>query len=97
MINLQKSNMSLYDQLMKNEVSTDSVCLDGALERMKQKLNEAKSKVIFNSTALLWLQHMTLDDLLWQFIKAKRTGNWSLYLHTLAEMLPYFATAGHNN
>ena len=30
------------------------------------------------------------------FIKAERTGNWSLHIQTLHAMLPYFAAAGHN-
>ena len=35
-------------------------------------------------------------DLLRQFLKAERTGNWHLHLKTLQAMLPYFAAAGHN-
>ncbi|KAI0208068.1 hypothetical protein LSAT2_007270, partial [Lamellibrachia satsuma] len=29
-------------------------------------------------------------DILRRFIKAERTGNWDLHLHTAREMLPYF-------
>lgn len=88
--------MHLYDQLMKGELSADVVCLQGVLERVDQKVNEEKATLASNSTARLWLQYMTMVDLLRQFIKAERTGNWSLYLHTLEAMLPYFAAAGHN-
>jgi len=35
--------------------------------------------------------------LLRSFIRAERTGNWNLHLKTVAEMLPFFAAAGHNN
>ncbi|CAC5392562.1 unnamed protein product [Mytilus coruscus] len=35
-------------------------------------------------------------DLLRKFIKAERTGNWTLHLQIIKEMLPYFAAAGHN-
>ena len=39
---------------------------------------------------------MEMVNLLRQFLKAERTGNWQLHLRTRQEMLPYFAAAGHN-
>ena len=47
-------------------------------------------------TASLWLQYMRMVDILHQFIKAERIGNWELHLQTVKEMLPYLAAAGHN-
>ena len=35
-------------------------------------------------------------DILLSFIKAERTGNWTLHLQALSDMLPYFAASGHN-
>ena len=35
-------------------------------------------------------------DILRQFIKAERMGNWRLHLKATYEMLPYFAASGHN-
>ena len=35
-------------------------------------------------------------DILKQFIKAERMGNWRLHLKATYEMLPYFAASGHN-
>ena len=35
-------------------------------------------------------------DILRQFIKAERMGNWRLHLRATYEMLPYFAASGHN-
>ena len=57
---------------------------------------EEKQKLSKSRTAKLWLQYMTMIDVLRTFLKAERTGNWKLYLHTVKEMLPYFAAAGHN-
>ncbi|KAK6172757.1 hypothetical protein SNE40_016353 [Patella caerulea] len=48
-------------------------------------------------TARLWVQYMEMISLLRQFIKAERTGKWTLHLQTLHQMLPYFAAAGHNS
>ena len=35
-------------------------------------------------------------DILQQFSKAERMGNWQLHLKSTYEMLPYFAASGHN-
>ena len=47
-------------------------------------------------TAKLWIQYMDMVELLRQFIRAERTGNWQLHLSTLQKMLPFFAASGHN-
>ena len=39
---------------------------------------------------------MEMMDILRQFIKAERTGDWKLHLQSVLDMLPYFAAAGHN-
>lgn len=49
-----------------------------------------------NRTSALWIQYMTMIDILRSFIKAERTGNWWLHLQTLQKMLPYLAASGHN-
>ena len=36
-------------------------------------------------------------DILNKFIKAERTGNWDLHLQAVRNMLPYFASSGHNS
>ena len=48
-------------------------------------------------TAKLWLQYMEMVQILRDFIRSARTGNWALYLHSLQEMLPFLASSGHNN
>ena len=47
-------------------------------------------------TLTLWLQYMKMLDILRQFIKAERMGNWQLHSKSTYEMLPYFAASGHN-
>ena len=58
------------------------------IERQKEALKQSL-------TACLWLQYMDMMDILMRVIKAERTGNWDLHLHTVREMLPYFLAAGH--
>ncbi|KAL8563077.1 hypothetical protein ACOMHN_065219 [Nucella lapillus] len=47
-------------------------------------------------TSHLWLQYMSMVDILRQFLKAERTGNWMLHLHALQRMFPFLAAAGHS-
>ena len=42
------------------------------------------------------IQYMKMVDILKRFLRAERTGDWSLHLSSLQEMLPYFTAAGHN-
>ena len=36
-------------------------------------------------------------DILRNFIRAQRSGNWELHLHSLSDILPYLAASGHNH
>ena len=44
-----------------------------------------------------WEDYGTMVQLLLQFIKAERTGNWKLHLFTVAAMTPYFFTMDRQN
>ena len=46
-------------------------------------------------TAQLWLQYMDMIDILRNFIRSERIGDWTLHLQTLSNMSPYLAAAGH--
>jgi len=46
-------------------------------------------------TAKLWLQYIEYIETLKLFIRAKRSGNWSLHLAAVARMLNLFAATGH--
>ena len=43
-----------------------------------------------SKTFSFWEQYIEMVDILLQFIKAERSGNWDLYLSALAEMTPHF-------
>ena len=40
---------------------------------------------------------MNMVDILRQYIRAERTGNWALHLECISKMLPYLAASGHNH
>ena len=93
---LQES-LVLYDQIVAGEVTAATVCSEKVLDRIAKKVDDQKAALSCHPTARLWLQYMDMVALLRQFIKAERTGNWALHLHSLQEMLPYYAAAGHNS
>lgn len=46
----------------------------------------------------LWINlYQEMVSVIKSFIKAERIGDWKLLLGTTLKMLPYFASAGHNN
>ena len=45
----------------------------------------------------LWILFIEMVDLLHMNLMAECSGNWSMYLHSLRLMLPYFAGTDHNN
>lgn len=86
---------SLLDKLLNGETTLDGL-LSAVMEPIVSKL--ASSKKILHSyrTPRLWLQYMHMVDILRNFIKAERTGNWQLHLACVKDMLPFFAASGHN-
>jgi len=52
---------------------------------------------ISSRTSALWVQYMSMIDILRKFIRAERTGNWELHLQSIQAILPYMAASGHNS
>ena len=48
-------------------------------------------------SAQLWIMYMDMIKILRTLITASRSGNWTLYLQSLHQMLPFLAATGHNN
>ena len=67
------------------------------LLEIRQAIENSKKILSTKPTAKLWLQYLEMIQILQQFIKAERTGNWQLHLSSLRNMLPFLAAAGHNN
>ena len=80
----------LYDRVMSSESSVDEVCASEVLKIIKDKKSLMKTR-----TAQLWLRYMKMLDIVRNFIKAERTGNWELHLQSVYDMIPYFAATGH--
>ncbi|KAK3698426.1 hypothetical protein QZH41_001193 [Actinostola sp. cb2023] len=66
------------------ELERDMMKIASLFEKFKA---EAVSQ---SMTFSFWEQYISMVKLLLQFIKAERTGNWSLHLSSTAAMIPHF-------
>lgn len=60
-------------------------------------LERQKRKIADFPTGELWLQYMSMVELLQQFPRVERTGDFLLHVSSLQKMLPYLAASGHSN
>ena len=80
----------LYETIEKKTYNTAN------LIDLKENLTELQ-ECYLSKTAKLWIQYLEYIDLLKLFIRAERTGNWTLYLSALSKMINLFAATGHLN
>ncbi len=88
----------LYDSVyVQQDMTPESAAASQALRQLHTHVCELKEKQEQTRTGKLWVMFMKFITISMMFIRAERTGNWSLHLKASQEMLPYFAAAGHNN
>ncbi|VDI23197.1 Hypothetical predicted protein [Mytilus galloprovincialis] len=86
----------IFDEILERHLPVDTLDQNEVLRKIRDSISTFRKSHIENRTARLWFLYMDMVDLLRNFIKAERTGNWTLHLQTIQKMLPYFAAAGHN-
>ena len=84
---IQESSMSIADIANTKEF----LKLEECLGKYKALLAER------SPTAKLWLQYIEYIETLKLFIRAERTGKWSLHLLAVTKMLNLFTATGHIN
>ena len=62
------------------------------VKKFTNKLEEMKKK---GPTGALWVQYFDLVTLLKKYIESERSGNWSLQIECLKQMIPIFHASGH--
>ena len=88
---------TIYGKLVDGSMSPEEVCSADVLKRIKDQLpKHATSSKASSRTVALWVKYMEMVDVLRKYIRAERTGNWSLHLQAIHDMLPYLAASGHN-
>ncbi|CAG2195139.1 unnamed protein product [Mytilus edulis] len=86
----------LYSQLSSGELSASEAGESDVLKNLEATVHRKQEILKQSRTAKLWLQYSEMVQVLRQFIKAERTGNWPLHLQSIQEMLPFLAASGHN-
>ncbi|CAC5414988.1 unnamed protein product [Mytilus coruscus] len=86
----------LYSQLTCGELSASEACESDVLKKLEATVRRKTEILKQSRTAKLWLQYSEMVQVLRQFIKAERTGNWPLHLQSIQAILPFLAASGHN-
>ena len=75
---------SLESVLLNPSTAVNDVNNSNALNKLIGKLHAYKNELPNASrTAKFWLQYLGYVDMLKTFLRAERTGNWSLHLSTI--------------
>ena len=84
------------ERTLVDVIVIEDLALCEEINKLTAAVEHRKELMQANRTAKLWLQYIKMISILRRFITAERTGNFPLLLKTLAEMLPFFAAAGHS-
>lgn len=89
---------SFYKDVCEKEADLHPDSVPDCVQRLDELLKQLKDDLAEKSrTAKFWLQFMYYVEVLLDFIRAERTSEWSLHLHSLHRMLNLFAATGHRN
>jgi len=87
---------ALHQNLLLHGVEANNATEDETLRQLAQAIDahwETLAKD--NRTIKLWSVYNCGIKLIKMFLRAERTGDWPLHIHTIEQMLPYFHAAGH--
>src|SRR6218665_3713190 len=87
-----------YDHLVVDESTMVFADAPECLKKLDKIFQDYKTSLALKSrTGKLWIQYLGYIQILKDFIRAERTGNWNLHLISVCNMLNLFAATGHNN
>ena len=87
----------MLDDASNGQLDISNLEMSTLLRTVNNHLIEKMESLKKNRTACLWLQYMTLVQLVRNFLRSERLGNWNAHLACPHEMLPYLAASGHND
>ena len=94
--NLSEKIVAIFDNIM--DCFDETVFSDfDTLSSITNMIENAIENISKSPNGKLWIQYMKMVDILRSVIRAQRTGNFTLYIKALQNMLPFFASSGHNN
>ena len=86
---------TLYEDIIVRNKDPDEVIQDDRVKKVTAVIEHLCDQAAGQGrTATLWINYFMVT-IIRLFIRAERTGNWWLHVHSVKQMLPYFYAAGH--
>lgn len=86
----------LHDNLITGRVTPEQLTGNTLLKNYSFLIDKLyKESSDSSSTGRLWIQYLKQVEIIQDFIRAERTGNWALHLQSVRKMLPYLHAAAH--
>ena len=79
-VHLLRKSIDIYERLTDGKIKPEDVHDNDVIGCIAKRLDDISKSMKASRTSALWLQYMKMLDILRQFIKAERTGNWQLHL-----------------
>ena len=96
-VELNVDQLSELQNFAENFPTLQEICESPILQSLKEKIqNILISASEGSKTAKLWVEYIAMINLLKNFLRAERSGNWELHLECVRNMLPYFQCTGHH-
>lgn len=99
-LDLTDTDKGKLDSILQT-VGTDNFleCLtEKELIIIKDKFNKELHRIKnLGPTSKLFVRYMQMIQIIKDFIRAERSGNFELHLKCIEHMIPYFHSSGHNN
>ena len=111
LVDLESNELRQLEEEEVNELKDIYECLEKNYEEGMRRLNSSSTFMLvsdmleslkeelrsYSRTSKLWLNYMAYVDILKQFVRAERCGDWELHLNAVEKMLNLFAATGHLN
>jgi hypothetical protein len=87
---------TIHNTLLNGKCSTECVQNEACVKQLTQIIHDLMKDVAIQSrTGKLWVEYLKQVSVIRCFLRAERTGDWDLHLHTISDMIPLFHSAGH--
>ena len=94
----QVERLEEFCKVIKESKDLDTIQESQELIQLTKFVQTRKDELSSQSrTAKLWIQYLDYVDLVKMFVRAERTGDWSLHLVAISRMINLFASTGHIN
>ncbi|KAE8746250.1 hypothetical protein FOCC_FOCC007122, partial [Frankliniella occidentalis] len=89
---------SVFNNVLQNKVTLEQVAEDRGVAEVSELIEQfLQNRADESRTGKLWVQYIRMVEIMCDYLRSERSGNWNLQLATYEAMLPFFHAAGHLN